>query len=313
LSVVFDCFQTQSNMTNKQQSIPKLNTVLHTGPIENPIVALEDIFHNGGVTLIQAAFKHSFFLSPELVRGKPPKFPNFARTSRTHYTNKKKGDSAVWKGSAVTLDDNSKAQSAWAQYSGRALSRKTGYGVRHIWGNPWNPDVYTAGWNLCYMPFWVGMLTESQHPHPALQKAIKQVAYELFFKGNPICNPPDFVTDPGFALELRKHLGAQPINILRRGNTTRTGAPTIRGGVLPITLIPPEPEFKQVILRTHKANICVTYEDGRSESRTWNISQITEHSNIIGNIRTRPEFRSKNWRDNGIKSVKVTAQPRYEK
>jgi hypothetical protein len=37
------------------------------------------------------------------------------------------------------------------------------------------------------MPFWVGMLTESQHPHPALQKAIKQVAYELFFQGTPVC------------------------------------------------------------------------------------------------------------------------------
>ena len=24
--------------------------------------------------------------------------------------------------------------------------------VRHIWGEPWNPDASTAGWNLCYMP-----------------------------------------------------------------------------------------------------------------------------------------------------------------
>jgi hypothetical protein len=258
------------------------------------------------VTLIQAAFKHSFFLDPEQVRGNTPKFSGFARISRTHYPDKKRGDSAVWNGRTVTLDDNSRAQSAWAQYSGRALSRKTGYGVRHIWGNPWNPDVYTAGWNLCYMPFWVGMLTESQHPHPALQKAIKQVAYELFFQGTPVCDPPDFVTDPGFADDLRKLLGTQPINILRRGNKLRrTSTQGTRGSVLPVTLIPQEPEFKRIILWTHKAQIHITYEDGRSEIRTWNISQITERSNIVGNIRSRPEFRSASWRAKGIKSVKV--------
>lgn len=285
----------------------KLKTITHAGPVANPISALENIFRTGGMTLIQAAFKHSFFLDPEQVRGNTPKFPGFARYSRTHYPNKKKGDAALWQGRPVKLDDNSKAQAAWAQYSGRALSRKSGYGVRHIWGNPWNPEAYTAGWNLCYMPFWVGMLTESQHPHPALQKAIKQVAYELFFQDNPVCNRPTFVTDPGFGRELREHLGNQPIILLRRGNrATHARGRTATAGTLPITLVPPEPEFKRLILRTHQARIHVEYEDGHTDSRVWNASNITESSNIVGNIRSRPEFRSGNWRASGIKSVRVT-------
>ena len=70
---------------------------------------------------------------------------------------------------------------AWERYTGRKLSRGSGYGVRHIWGEPWNPYFYTAGWNLCYMPFWAGMLTEAQHPHEKLPDAIQQASWDLYF------------------------------------------------------------------------------------------------------------------------------------
>ena len=59
-------------------------------------------------------------------------------------------------------------------------------------GHPWNPDAFTAGWNLCYMPFWAGMLTEDQHPLPELQLAIKQASWDLYFQDNQVCEPPDF-------------------------------------------------------------------------------------------------------------------------
>ena len=137
-----------------------VETRIHDGELVAPVESLERYFKNGGATVLQAAFEHSYFADPDRVRQKTPLYPDRARFSREHYPNLKKGDRATWKGQDVKLDDNSAAQRAWAKYSRRPIARASGYGVRHVWGHPWNPDAFTAGWNLCYMPFWAGMLTE---------------------------------------------------------------------------------------------------------------------------------------------------------
>ena len=62
------------------------------------------------------------------------------------------------------------------------------------------------------MPFWAGMLTERQHPHPELERAIRQAAWEIYFRDDPVCAPPDFVTDPG--IDLGAILRGQPVLIL---------------------------------------------------------------------------------------------------
>jgi len=176
------------------------------------IDALVSVF-GGEDHLIRAAFSHSYFVSPDKVREKTPFDRNRARYSRKHYPNKSKGETTVWSGDdrKVTLDDNSCAQTAWKKYTGH-LQRKSGYGVRHIWGHPWNPDAFTAGWNLCYMPFWAGMLTEKQHPLPKLEEAFRQASWNLYFSENPVCTIPDFVKDPG--IDLDEVLQGQPILIL---------------------------------------------------------------------------------------------------
>ena len=115
-------------------------------------------------------------------------------------------------GREVKLGDNAKAQQAWARYTGRQIKRASGYGVRHVWGHPWDPDAFTAGWNLCYMPYWAGMLTERQHAHPELEKAVRQAAWDLYFGGDPVSAPPGFVTDPG--VDLDAMLDGQPILLL---------------------------------------------------------------------------------------------------
>lgn len=175
----------------------------------------------GEENLIRMAFKHSYFVSPERVREKTLYFPERARYSRTHYPGKRKGEEAVWSGNGrtITLDDNSHAQQAWKRYTGTIL-RKSGYGVRHIWGHPWDPDAYTAGWNLCYMPFWAGMLTEKQHPVPQLQAAVHQASWNLYFADNPVCPPPDFVENPQFPLD--EILQGQSIQILSDSSETQT-------------------------------------------------------------------------------------------
>ena len=190
---------------------------IHNGELPHPIEALEEYLHKGGVSLIQAAFAHSYFIHPEAVRAKTPYFPDRARRSREHYPGLEKGQIAYWSGDGrqVKLDDNQRAQMAWEKYTGRKLARGTGYSVRHIWGHPWNPNSFTAGWNLCYMPFWAGMLTEQQHPHVELELAIRQASWELYFRDDPVCLLPDFVVDPG--LDLDSILAGQPILILQRG------------------------------------------------------------------------------------------------
>ena len=183
------------------------------GPLPAPIDALEQLLQQGGTTIVRAAFQYSFFAHPGAVRRRTPWYPERARISREHYPGRNRGDSAQWRGRQVTLGDNAYAQHAWQKYTGRPIERGSGFGVRHIWGNPWDPDAFTAGWNLCYMPFWAGMLTERQHPHPQLEAAVRQAAWNLYFGADPVCEPPEFVSDPG--IDLGNLLGTQPIRVLQ--------------------------------------------------------------------------------------------------
>ena len=193
---------------------------VHDGELVPPVKSLERYFRSGGTTVLQAAFEHSFFIHPDSVRVNTPLYPDRARLSREHYPGLDRGARAMWQGREVKLGDNAKAQQAWARYTGRRIERASGYGVRHVWGHPWDPDAFTAGWNLCYMPFWAGMLTERQHPHPELERAVRQAAWDLYFGDDPVCDPPEFVTDPG--VDLDAMLGGQPILLLAGGS--RLGA-----------------------------------------------------------------------------------------
>ena len=189
-------------------------TCIHDGELVSPIESLERYFQNGGTTILRAAFAHSYFVHPDRVRRNTPLYPDRARLSREHYPRLDRGARAVWHGREVKLGDNAKAQHAWARYTGRRVERGSGYGVRHVWGHPWDPNALTAGWNLCYMPFWAGMLTERQHPHPELEMVVRQAAWDLYFGDNPVCDSPEFVTDPG--IDLNEILDGQPILLLMK-------------------------------------------------------------------------------------------------
>lgn len=169
--------------------------------------SLRECFRQGA-SIVQAAFAHSFFLHPEEVEV-PPLYGDRARYSREHYPDKKKWESADWNGREVRLDDNSAAQGTWAKLSMHPLVRGSSYGVRHIWGEPWNPDMFTAGWNLCYMPSWAGMLTEQQHLYRDLREAVRQVAWELYFGSDGRLEVPDnlaaIVHNPERVEELCSH------------------------------------------------------------------------------------------------------------
>lgn len=292
----------------------KSNFHVHGKDFIPAMESLESYFREGGVSIIQAAFQHTYFVHPDAVLNNTPLFPNRARRSKEHYHGIDKGQTAVWKagdGREIILDDNSRAQIAWEKYTGSRLARRSGYGVRHIWGNTHNPEAFTAGWNLCYMPFWAGMLTEDQHPQPELQQAIRQASWDLFFSDIPVCKPPEFVSHPG--IDLADILGGNPLLIMsrypERAALRTTDRNVAQGDKLPITLEPQNPEdFKAVLLRTKEAWIEVSYQDGRKEVKHWNAARMQSTSNILGNLRSRPEFRNGAWQENGIASVRVTIE-----
>ena len=210
-------------MTRKGETL--LYIQLHQGGLSHPVSALEEYFRSAGVTVVQAAFAHSYFIHSASVKAKTPYFSDRARFSRQNYPGATKGQKAVWAGDGreVVIDDNQHAQMAWERYTGRGLARGTGYSVRHIWGHPWDPDAFTAGWNLCYMPFWAGMLTEGQHPHEELELAVRQASWDLYFRTDRVCEPPDFVEDPG--LDLPSLLAGQPVLILQKEARAETPHP----------------------------------------------------------------------------------------
>lgn len=76
--------------------------------------------------------------------------------------------------------------------------------------------------------------------------------------------------------------------------------------LLPITLAPSNPEnFKKELLISRTAEIVSYYSDGRIEVRPWNASRFSASSSVMGNLRSRPEFRSGNWQSHGIAKVHV--------
>ena len=92
--------------------------------------------------------------------------------------------------------------------------------------------------------------------------------------------------------------------------TSREG----RSSILPITLAPENSsDFLAALLGTKEAWIEVSYSDGSKGIRRWDASLMRPSSNVIGNLRSRPEFRSGTWQENGIASLRVSIErPRTE-
>ena len=199
---------------------------IHQGDLSHPVGALEEYFLKAGTSVIGATLAHSYFIHPDDVRKRTPYFAERAGLSRTHYPGVAEGERAIWQGDGreVIVDDNRQAQLAWERYTGRGLLGGAGYSIRHIWGRPWDPDYFTAGWNLCYMPFWAAMLTGGEHPHEELELALRQVSWDLYFRTDPVCPPPAGVDDQGF--DIGSLLAGQPILILGRESFPQTqGSP----------------------------------------------------------------------------------------
>lgn len=77
--------------------------------------------------------------------------------------------------------------------------------------------------------------------------------------------------------------------------------------ILPIELNPSgEDEFKRKLLLTKKAYITTFYANGTNEKKLWKANSFRESSGVIGNLRSRPEFRNGQWQERGIIKVFVS-------
>ncbi len=77
--------------------------------------------------------------------------------------------------------------------------------------------------------------------------------------------------------------------------------------ILPIELNPStESDFKRKLLITKSAYITTFYADGSSQKKLWKANSFKETSGVIGNLRSRPEFRNGEWQKKGIIKVFVS-------
>jgi hypothetical protein len=76
--------------------------------------------------------------------------------------------------------------------------------------------------------------------------------------------------------------------------------------ILEIRLDPQNPDdFRNALIKSKRANITTFFSNGETKTSEWKADRITTSSNIVGNLRSRPEFRSGNWQKNGISRVLV--------
>ncbi len=81
------------------------------------------------------------------------------------------------------------------------------------------------------------------------------------------------------------------------------------GSILPISLEPSDiTVFRSQLLRKKEAVMMVYYASGAIEEKVWKVSKLTNQSNILGNLRSRPEFRSGAWQAQEIIKVHVKVE-----
>jgi len=73
--------------------------------------------------------------------------------------------------------------------------------------------------------------------------------------------------------------------------------------------------FKAELLKNKMAKMTLHYQNGHTEDRIWNAANFTETANLIGNLRSRPQFRQGEWQRRGISwiEVKIIASDQREK
>ena len=86
--------------------------------------------------------------------------------------------------------------------------------------------------------------------------------------------------------------------------------PQQEGDTLPIVWNPPSPEgaFKVALLRTGRAWIVEVYRDGQRIEQPWDARRMSDSSSVIGNVRSKKNYRKNTWKRLGIQSLVVSVR-----
>jgi hypothetical protein len=105
--------------------------------------------------------------------------------------------------------------------------------------------------------------------------------------------------------DLEKHVDDSPVED-KPVLTFQDHANEYRKGALPIQLEPADiQEFKDKLLNYRKARVIIEFANGTSKEAVWIATKFKEHSNLFGNLKSRPEFRQGEWQKRGIARLRV--------
>lgn len=138
----------------------------------------------------------SLFLAPDIVRKLPAQFPDCVRESREHHPGVHKGGLSTWRGKPVHVWDNTKARNAFGKYIGKSMGGQNrgvaiGWEIAHVWGRVFDPEYFTAGWNMVLMPGFLRLMTEEQSQLKVFSDSLQFLAHRLYFSERSVFMPFD--------------------------------------------------------------------------------------------------------------------------
>jgi hypothetical protein len=173
---------------------------------------LLNLFGGEEKLVAEALLRHTYFIHPRRIRerreqtGSAAWFPNHVRMSNEYHPGARRKGRSSWEGREVVVCDNNQARRVFGAFTGLVMSgnqegRIRGYHVAHIWERVYDPDCFTAGWNMCLMPGFLKLFTEQQDRIELLHQVVQQAAFDLYFKDGTIGLPtPVYVSNPGLDL-----------------------------------------------------------------------------------------------------------------
>ena len=81
--------------------------------------------------------------------------------------------------------DNTKARLAFGRYCGLKMggvnrNLAIGWNVAHIWGRVYDPNFFTAGWNICLLPDFLRNFVEGQSQNSILSLLLQVAGWKVY-------------------------------------------------------------------------------------------------------------------------------------
>lgn len=202
----------------------------------------------------------------------------------------------------IRLDDNTYANKAIKTVL-RHIGTFEGFAVCHVWAKTCYDERYhTLPANLILLPRELSGLTDHNRH---VEACLRYRAWELYKwhpenemrPEKPANYPSNWRVPVSFGVQPQKQ-SVRPYETARRNNSDRE--------VLPIDLIPENQNiFRDAFIRAGMAMMTIHFSDGRIERRQWKCRKMSQSSNVLGNLRSKPDFRNGTWQRLGISRVSV--------